>query len=426
MTEDQVRKQFEKIVCCDTGQTTTFKNLGFNEYNIKHIKDSQFNTCNLLNNKPDGWHIDKNINFCLVAEIKSSTKKLDSKVIEQLKRYIKIAKTKYKNVIGIAYNGFEQKIFKNFEEIKSGSLNHLEYYKKIFAEKEIDKESIYRNTKNINDLLHFNFGIKNLNDRMVFTACLLVSKNFGCNLGDFWDIETIKNEVSKKLLEHFNNNGYYKENPKLSILIDSLNSIKIDREPIQEDIIKFLDSIEEISDCINSSKWRGEDVMAIFFNEFSRYKGKTENGQVFTPEHIASLMYKIANITHNHNVLDACCGSGTFLVKAMSYMLDEVGGNDSKESKIIKQDRLYGIENDKSVFSLACANMLLHKDGKSNIQFLDSTSVDAGKWIKDKNIKKVLMNPPYENKHKPLDIIENVLNNVEQDADCLFYYQIIS
>ena len=58
--------------------------------------------------------------------------------------------------------------------------------------------------------------------------------------------------------------------------------------------------------------------MGIFFNEFNRYKGKTESGQVFTSEHIAGFMCKLIDIHKDDRVLDAACGSGAFLIRAMS------------------------------------------------------------------------------------------------------------
>ena len=108
----------------------------------------------------------------------------------------------------------------------------------------------------------------------------------------------------------------------------------------QEDIDNFICWITEISDNINSDFWQGEDVMAIFFNEFNRYKGKSDQGQVFTPDHITSLMYRITETNMNDIVLDAACGSGAFLVKAMCNMIKEAGGNRTNKAKDIKQDQL--------------------------------------------------------------------------------------
>lgn len=160
--------------------------------------------------------------------------------------------------------------------------------------------------------------------------------------------------------------------------------------------------------------------MGIFFNEFNRYKGKSENGQVFTPDHVTSFMYRLINVDIDDKILDAACGSGAFLTKAMSNMIKEAGGPSTKKAKEIMSNQLYGIEIDKRIFSLACANMLIHKDGKTNIEQMDSTSQEACDWIKSKHIKKVLMNPPYERKCHPEIIIKNVLDNIVAHSTAAF------
>ena len=99
-----------------------------------------------------------------------------------------------------------------------------------------------------------------------------------------------------------------------------------------------------VSTGSNSRNWNGEDVMAIFFNEFNRYKGKSENGQVFTPYHVTSLMYRLINVDYKHDkILDAACGSGAFLTKSMSNMIKEAGGPTTKKAKEIMSSQLYGI-----------------------------------------------------------------------------------
>ena len=152
-------------------------------------------------------------------------------------------------------------------------------------------------------------------------------------------------------------------------------------------IDNFIDWVNEISDLIKSDKWNGEDVMAIFFNEFNRYKGKSERGQVFTPDHITSFMYRLIDVTQKDVVLDAACGSGAFLVKSMCNMIKEAGGINTKKATEIKGKQLYGIEFDREIYALACANMLIHKDGKTNLEQLDSRTEEASKWIRDIYVK---------------------------------------
>lgn len=101
-------------------------------------------------------------------------------------------------------------------------------------------------------------------------------------------------------------------------------------------------------------------------------------------------------------------------------MINEAGGVDTEKAKRIKANQLYGIEFDREIFSLACANMLIHKDGKTNLKLLNSREDEAVEFIKDSKINKVLMNPPFENKYGWDEILLNVLNNVESGSKCAF------
>ncbi|MBQ4105861.1 MAG: N-6 DNA methylase, partial [Clostridia bacterium] len=207
---------------------------------------------------------------------------------------------------------------------------------------------------------------------------------------------------------------------KLDLLTEVYAEIKMNNTTNQDAINNFICWVSEISDCVNSDYWNGEDVMGIFFNEFNRYKKKSESGQVFTPDHITSFMYRLIEVNQNDKVLDAACGSGAFLVKAMCNMMKEAGGINTKKATKIKDTQLYGIEFDREIFALACANMLIHKDGKTNLEHLDSRTQEACDWIKSKNITKVLMNPPFESKYGCLTIVENVLKNVPRNTKCAF------
>ena len=204
------------------------------------------------------------------------------------------------------------------------------------------------------------------------------------------------------------------------MLIEVYSEIKMNNTTNQDAIDNFIEWIAEISDCVNSDFWNGEDVMGIFFNEFNRYKKKSDSGQVFTPDHITSFMYRLIDVDKDDRVLDAACGSGAFLVKAMCNMVKEAGGVKTKKAATIKDVQLYGIEFDREIFALACANMLIHKDGKTNLEQLDSRTQEACDWIKSKNITKVLMNPPFESKYGCLVIVDNVLRSVAKGTKCAF------
>ena len=412
LTEDQVRDRAKEILgFCDTetaksdvGQLTSFNQLGFNG-----VKD-----------RSDGWYLPNEKSFpAIILETKPGETSLKKKHIDELLKNCAIAQTKYQHVIGILYNGEDTMVYKDGEPLTGETnLQNKEYYLGLYAEDTIDKQKIYNLTKRINDSLHFNFGIKNLSHRMIFTACALVAKRYGATLVKGMDYATFHTSIHSTLSKSLE--SAKKQNQKLDILLEVYSEIKMNITNNQDAIDEFIDNVSQISDNINSDFWRGEDVMAIFFNEFTRYKGKSEQGQVFTPDHISSLMYRLIDINKDDIVLDAACGSGTFLVRAMCNMVKEAGGINTDKAKDIKQKQLFGIEQDREIFALACANMLIHKDGKTNLEQLDSRSIEAAKWIKEKHITKVLMNPPFENKYGCIDIVANVLDNVETSALCAF------
>lgn len=411
MTEDEVRDLAGKIlnfentdkVQSGVGQLTSFNQLGFNG-----IKD-----------RPDGWYLPKNIEEpAIILETKNSNQKLENFLDEVIKN-CDIVSTKYNKVIGILYNGIDVIVLKNNEVIEAAdTLQNKDYYLSLFKVNKIDKQKIYGLTKKINDCLHTEFGIKNLYHRMIFTACALVAKRYGAMLIKGMNYPTFHTLIHSTLSKSLEDSR--RQNQKLDILLEVYSEIKMNSTENQEAIDNFIEWISEISECVNSDYWNGEDVMGIFFNEFNRYKKKSESGQVFTPEHITSLMYRLIDVHQDDRVLDAACGSGGFLVKAMSNMIKEAGGIQTDKAKKIKSQQLFGIEFDREIFALACANMLIHKDGKTNLEQLDSRTLKAGEWMREKKITKVLMNPPFERKYGCLKIVENVLDNVPQHTMCAF------
>jgi len=445
LTEDKVRTEADAVLGLSaldgkdgarsgTGQITTFNQLGF-----QGVQD-----------KPDGWYLPSNRNdVALVLEAKASTIPLGRPQAEELLKNIRIVNEQYHKTVGLLYNGDDLRVFKNLEEVEApAALQAVGYYLGLFNENGIDKDRIYELTARINNCLHFEFGIKNLYHRMIFTACALVAKRYDAHfvadgkVGYSEFHQVILSTINKEMLRD------KRQNFKLNLLGDVFAEIKMNLNVNSEDekeqahvrelIKQFIEWVTEISDCINSDAWRGEDVMGIFFNEFNRYKTKSEAGQVFTPEHITDFLYRILEVNKDDRILDATCGSGGFLVKAMANMIREAGGVRTEKAKEIKDGQLFGIEYDREIYALACANMLIHKDGKTNLEQMDTREETAcawirriagGVWEKDEagryvyrsgGVTKVMMNPPYENKYGCMTIVENVMDNVPPNTLCGF------
>lgn len=419
-TEDEVRDNAKRIL---------------NLYDSKEAKSGvgQLTTFNQLDNtyfkgisyKPDGWYLPNDTSkTAIILETKAGDKGLLEREKEQLFKYIDITKKKYNKVLGILYNGYDTLVYTDTKKqiIDVNALFDKNYYLKFINRTPIDTDAIQTYTIRINELLHHKFIMQDLKHRMIFTACALVAHKKGANLESFKNLSfsLLKKQIIEILEKSYSEE--IKSNEKLKIIKEQYEKITCDKDEDKSAMSEFIDNVIQISKFISSDEWNGEDVMMIFFNEFNRYlPKKPDYGQVFTPNHIVTLMYRIAGVTHNDRVLDAACGSGAFLVSSMGEMISEMGGRENEKAVLdICNNRLFGIEISKDLFTLACANMLIHKDGKTNLIQADSRDKEVCEWIKSKKITKVLMNPPYENKYGVYKIVENVLNNVERGAMCAF------
>lgn len=179
---------------------------------------------------------------------------------------------------------------------------------------------------------------------------------------------------------------------KLSILNNKvLDDQDITNLTYQElkDILEFIDL--NIVPYINDKNTTGQDLLNVFFTTFNKYVGKSDKNQAFTPDHICDFMSKAVGVNKNSRVLDPCCGSGAFLVRAMTDAMDDC--DTEEERNIVKKNQIFGIEYEDGAFGLSSTNMLIHGDGNSNV--VQASMFERGEWIKDSDINIVLMNPPY-------------------------------
>jgi len=131
--------------------------------------------------------------------------------------------------------------------------------------------------------------------------------------------------------------------------------------------------------------------------EFSQNR---EFAEYFTPRHIVDCMVRIIAPQIGETVYDPACGTGGFIVRAFEYVRDRIKRlripEDQKENKFraLKERHLVGIEHVPKVFKLALMNMILHKDGSSQLQNDDSLSNKAQEVHKGR-YDIILANPPF-------------------------------
>lgn len=281
-----------------------------------------------------------------------------------------------------------------------------------------DKEKIMSNTYKLNEILH-KYGINEKLRSQFVGTCLLALKN-----GLDYSTTTLKASqirVSfRDVLENLLNGDMNKASKLVLLNKNVLESQDVRALKIEDfrTILKFID--ENILPFINDKSASGQDLLNLFFVTFNKYVGKSDKNQAFTPDHITDFMSKICGVNKHSVILDPCCGSGSFLVRAMTQALDDCATE--TEQLNVKKNQIYGIEYDENIYGLATTNMLIHSDGNSNI--IQGSCFDNLDWIKAAKPNVILMNPPYnaQRKHMPKSYTETWKEDKKEDPTKGFYF----
>ncbi|MBF0556731.1 MAG: N-6 DNA methylase [Nitrospirae bacterium] len=176
------------------------------------------------------------------------------------------------------------------------------------------------------------------------------------------------------------------------------------------------DLIDDIDKHINSFQKTHEyfDVLGQLYIEFLRYANSDKGlGIVLTPPHITELFSDLAMVNKDSIVYDNCAGTCGFLISALSKMIKDAKGDMVKE-KQIKNKQLIGVEYQAKIFALACSNMYIHKDGKTNIIRGSCYEKDIMEQIKIYKPIIGFLNPPYKaDKKQDAEELEFVANNLD-------------
>lgn len=290
-------------------------------------------------------------------------------------------------------------------------------YVDVFFGAKNDKKTIVENTYALNELLH-GYGINEKIRSQFVGTCLLALKNGLKYKGlSTKQIRAGIEEILNVLLDKAKD---LNKAAKLVILkskvIDSQDVTDLTKE-------QFSHVLQEIKDkilpFINDRTTKGQDLLNLFFTTFNKYVGKADKNQAFTPDHIVHFMCKAVGVNRNSVILDPCCGSGAFLVRAMTEALADCDTEDERER--VRKKQIYGIEYEETAFGLATTNMLIHSDGNSNI--IQGSCFKADNYV-DAGVNVVLMNPPYnaQRKHSDPDYVKTWNSKVKEDPSKGFHY----
>ncbi|WP_029513265.1 HsdM family class I SAM-dependent methyltransferase [Mycoplasmopsis primatum] len=408
MNKIDSREKIIKII----GEEYLTSNIENGEFSYKKLKIDINNVVEKIKEKFGKYNshwfvdirfVDENSNVTVLFETKKNHLGMTNDDAEQIYNYYLLEKEFSDNdVISIFYNFRDQtiKIWKNEELLDNEKqLNNMQYYIDLFREKrKNDKNKVLDTTNKLNEKLHKNNIDEN--QRSQFVGCLLVALNNGLNINNDWtSTAEILDKIKFILKDKINKNSDdLQQETKINLLINILENQNIRDLHLGEFKQLLLTIYKDLIPYINDKTAQGEDLLNLFFTTFNKYVGKKDKNQAFTPTHITDFMCSIVGLNTNSKVLDPTCGSGSFLVQAMSKMIKNAENNMQKINDI-KQKQLFGIEKEELAFGLATTNMLIHKDGRSNIILGDC--FELSDWIKKQNINVVLMNPPFNAKKMP-------------------------
>ena len=164
-----------------------------------------------------------------------------------------------------------------------------------------------------------------------------------------------------------------------------------------------------------------EDFIGRFYGEFMSYSGGDGQtlGIILTPRHICDLMCELVDVQPSDTVFDPTCGTAGFLIAAMHRMLTLADTDAQKRN--IKKKQLHGFELQSNMFAVAAANMILRKDGNSNLECCDFLRKNPAQ-VQMKGATVGLMNPPYsqgtkaDSEQYELSFIEHLLDSLTVGA----------
>lgn len=375
----------------------------------------------------------------VLVETKKSFKKSDEKqlaeyleeeqAIHASKKIVCILANTTNNKIKVWKSSINDECFLEKETV----LDSIEHYERLFdVNKSNDRERVLKNTYDLNELLHKMDIKEDLRSQFVGTTLLyikdiisrsgstVIDETLLKTLRDTWKMmspETIRAAI-KSTLDNLLDGSDNKQKKIELLQKNIINDQKVKKLSL-DNWIKILETIIiDIYKYIDADSSEGQDILNLFFIAFNKYTGKADKNQAFTPDHITEFMCRLTEVDRTKIVLDATCGSGSFLVQAMvKELADCRRGKTEEEAKAlmnqVKESHIYGIENEEKAYGLSTTNMLIHGDGNSNIRF--DSCFKCKNFIKEANPDIILMNPPYN--AKPIGIPNEYKKNWKKAED---------
>jgi type I restriction-modification system DNA methylase subunit len=378
-------------------------------------------------------------NTVLVIECKRSVKQHISErqdkprgfAVDGVLYYAKFLKTEY-NVVAIAVSGTKKDEFKvstyywqkGFEKyiefhqlnILLEPINYIKYIKGENISRHFSIEDIRRTAIKMSNELRV--AKVTAASKPIFIAGILIAlqdKAFSAEYKHLTSVESLIDGL-KSAITRVSNATSVEPDRLDSVLntfkdVSSLHHFKTTPMGNTNSLRWYIEELDIKIKPMMSDSDSSIDALGEFYQEFIKFSNGDDGkalGIVLTPQHLTDFMCEVSGLNKNSRVIDICAGSGGFLVTAMSKMMKDANPQEIKE---IRQNGIFGIEADPSIYTLCVANMIVRRDGKRNIFYgscFDEKILDK---LRTQNIDIGLINPPYSQKdHNELQFVEKLLS----------------
>lgn len=318
--------------------------------------------------------------------------------------------------------------------VRDGKLQKLSDIRLLYIKEKysdfIDDDELVKVLNKINKIFHNDIKVKDTQRSLFFSGIMIALTDDSFRNSYRYTKEPSQDEINAKkwfVCHKLNENILATISDQISTKVNNLSKEYNWKDcfsfirNIDYDLDKYIHLISYIEEKIYIPYTFNQksDILGKAYKIFLSKAGKIDNKNIIlTPEHIKQLMIELAQLNVDDVLLDTCTGSGGFLMEGMETMI-QLAGNDTNLIKNIKEKQLIGFEIDPTLYALACTNMFLHKDGRSNLIYHDSLiSQSKYKGIYDEivnNIRpcKCVINPPYEN-NLPISFLSVALNLIQK------------
>ena len=345
--------------------------------------------------------------------------------------YAKFLKEAY-NVIALAVSGnkkddckvttfYWQKGHDNYQELTKLNIllepiNYQHYLKGEKISRKYSLEEIRQTAINMSNKLRV--AKVTANDKPIFIAGILIalqSDDFEREYTNATSLNSLENRIRDAISEVLKN-ADVKQDRIDNILntfknVASLHHFKNTQMTEDYSLRWYIQELDmKIKPMMNATD-SSIDALGEFYHEFIKFSNGDDGkalGIILTPQHLTDFMCDVAGVNKHSKVVDICAGSGGFLVTAMSKMFKNAN---PQEMKAIKENGLFGIEADPHIYTLCIANMIVRRDGKSNMHYGSCFDKNLADLLRKENIDIGLINPPYSQEdHNELEFVEQLLS----------------